>query len=94
MGNGKSLQPIHIASKTGNVEIVEYILENVEDPQMAMMAPSDEAEYLPLHFAAIRGHFNVAKLLIQKGTPILTTNKLGDTIFHNAVRHGRTEFVC
>jgi ankyrin repeat protein len=57
MGHNKTLQPIHIAAKNGHLDIVEYILSSVPNHQETLIATSDEAHYLPIHFAAIKGHF-------------------------------------
>lgn len=47
----------------------------------------------PLHLAAYDGHLKVATALLEAQAPLLAKNKFGDTVFHIAIRHGRTGFL-
>ncbi len=53
--------PLHGASKSGNLELVKFLIEEGAD----VNAP-DEVGMTPLHLAAKHGHSEVVKLLIQK----------------------------
>ena len=50
---------LHKASKHGNLEIVQFLLENMEEKN-----PKDRNRQTPLHLASEKGHFEVVKLLL------------------------------
>ena len=44
-----------------------------------------------LHFAALWGHTEIARLLIQRGADVLTTNQYGATPLHWCAEYGTNE---
>ena len=48
---------------------------------------------MPLHLSAYKGHFEIAKALLDAGAPLLAVNSHNDSVFHIAARHGQTNFV-
>ena len=53
--------------------------------------PQPVSGWIPLHWAALKGDENVAKLLIDAGTDINTEHKVGRTPLHLAKIKGRDE---
>ena len=62
--------PLHVASKQGFVEIVEYLLING-----AGINDLTEDGYSPLHYAAQYGNLNVTKFLVEHGATIEDTKE-------------------
>jgi ankyrin len=62
------LNMLHIASKSNNIEIVKYLVEELKmDPNCSARGTSQRAEgQQPVHFAATAGSLNVLKYLIDE----------------------------
>mmetsp|Transcript_7764 Transcript_7764/g.12028 ORF Transcript_7764/g.12028 Transcript_7764/m.12028 type:complete len:308 (-) Transcript_7764:740-1663(-) len=93
MGENSDLECIHIAAKQGHHEIVLYILSKSTDMQKIAKIRIKNTYSSPIHLAAYQGKFEVAKVLIEAGAPVFAKNRLNDTVFHIAIRHGQTRFV-
>lgn len=59
--------PLYLASKNGNAELCEWLIENGAD--ITIVTSENNT---PLHIAALGGHLDVLKLLIKVGTYILS----------------------
>ncbi|KIJ14685.1 hypothetical protein PAXINDRAFT_78776, partial [Paxillus involutus ATCC 200175] len=67
-----SFTPLHIACCFGHATIVELLLQNDVDLQVATQSKSLNTA---LHFASSKGHLDVVKLLLQKGADPHVQNK-------------------
>ena len=75
--------PIHVACRTGNVEIASALI----DAPDANIHIRQRQEYTPLHIASLYGHVNVVRLLLNHGAHV-THHTLGgytplDLAIHN-----------
>ena len=61
--------PINYACKTGNYQIVEYLL-SCSNPDGALINQQDVEGLFPLHVISRSGHFELIKLLIQHGADV------------------------
>lgn len=84
-----SADEIVSAAKSGRSEAVRSILE--EDPEEA--SATDAAGYTPLHWAAIRGQWEVFELLVGAGAPVNAVGADGGTPLHWACHHDRPDMV-
>jgi len=73
--------PLHVASRGGNLEIVQRLLEGSADVNAQAMDGST-----PLHVAAFNGDLDVVELLLKNGGDPHTLNEEGDTPFQVASR--------
>lgn len=79
---------LHAAVTTGNIDIVNLLIEKGLDPNIK--TPFNQT---PLHFAAERGHIKVAEILLGKGAEIdIQTNSLKTPLFM-AAESGNLELV-
>lgn len=58
-------QALFKASQSGNLEETQKAIQEGAD-----VNAKDKAGWTPLHFASVRGHGNVAQLLINKGADV------------------------
>ncbi|CAH7668063.1 hypothetical protein BY996DRAFT_6411055 [Phakopsora pachyrhizi] len=70
---------LHMAAANGNLEVVEYLLSQIEDPNLINMANSPPACNTPLHWAALNNHLLILKVLCSRlsTTQICTLNGRG-----------------
>ena len=61
------------AAEKGNIEAVKQHLADGADVN------AKDRGWTPLHYAAIRGHKEIAELLIAKGANVNAKNNVGDT---------------
>lgn len=71
----------------GNVGICKLLL--VDGTKGVSVDNIDSERYTPLHYAAMFGHVEVAKLLVDKGAEIDAQDAVGKTSLHHAVDWGR-----
>lgn len=83
---------IHVASRTGNLEEVRTMLE----AEPGLVHSLDETyEAPPLHFAAIGGHGEVVRLLLERGGNLdLDVLAFGGSPIHAAAYSGSRELVA
>lgn len=77
------------ASKEGALEEVQSILARKPEAVRA----TDESKYTPLHWAAIRAHWEVADLLLNHGADVNATGEDGGSPLNWAAHHDNPEFV-
>ncbi|VDP93397.1 unnamed protein product [Echinostoma caproni] len=83
------MTPLDQACFKGNREVVEYLLKNGAD----VNSRHHKQGYTSLMFAALAGHMEVTKLLLQHGARSNYTNKLGRTACQMASFVGRQIFL-
>jgi len=84
----KARSEFRAAVVSGNVAKVEWCLDM--DPALADSGDSfDSSGVRPIHIAAMKGHPNVIKLLMERGASVNARNRNGDTPLHYAVSLGR-----
>ena len=86
--NIQRLTPLHIASLSGNLYTVIYLIENAEANKEA----ETKAHYTPVLSATEKGHLNIVKYLIEKaGVNIACKTRNGTTLTQMAVKHDYLE---
>ena len=76
---------IHVAASDGNIETVKQHLAAGTDVNAKNVGST------PLHWAAKKGHKEIAELLIEKGADLNAKQNLGWTPLHNAASSGHKE---
>ena len=76
-----------MASKIGDVNLVEFILENVNPPMY------DQHGRTPIHFAALNGHSEVVKIIISYTQIPNVADLYGMTPIHLATKNGHANVV-
>jgi ankyrin repeat protein len=80
-----------VASQKGNIEIVRLLLDAGEDPNRYNPMGS-HSHSTPLHQAALYGHEDVVRLLIERGASVHTKDLLWRGTPADWAKHeGRTE---
>lgn len=82
-------ETIFEAAKNGDLEAVQSILG--EDP--SRLGAVDDQKYTPLHWACIRGQWDVAKFLIEKGADLNAVGGDGGTPLNWAVHNDNVEMI-
>ena len=77
-----------MASRSGHLEIVQYLTENGADVNI-----STNAGWTPLNIAADRGYLEIITHLIDCGAEINSQNNKGATPLFNACKNGHYEIV-
>ncbi|CAM9193120.1 unnamed protein product, partial [Laminaria digitata] len=96
--NGHSEQsyaPIVAATLTGDVDMVEFLLEQGADPENPLnitMAPGMPGTR-PLQIAIGSGHVKIAHLLLEAGADPVSENKIGYTHLHGVALSGHVDVV-
>ena len=79
--------PLHMVSKIGDVKLVQFILENVNSPMY------DQHGRTPIHFAALNGHSEVVKIIINFTEIPNVADLYGMTPIHLATKNGHANVV-
>ncbi|KAF2729239.1 ankyrin repeat protein, partial [Polyplosphaeria fusca] len=82
--------PIHSAASNGLDEIITLLLEQ-EDP--AEIDSKDDTGRTALHQAAMGGHLETIKLLLDKGADKTIVDSDQSTVLHEAAKGNKTEVV-
>jgi len=84
--------PIHDAVRAGDLDLVVKLLK--KDPSL-VHAPDEEDQFrsLPLHFAAMGGHLDIAKVLLKMGADIDGFDTDESTPLHVAALRGQGEMI-
>mmetsp|Transcript_15040 Transcript_15040/g.29564 ORF Transcript_15040/g.29564 Transcript_15040/m.29564 type:complete len:891 (-) Transcript_15040:113-2785(-) len=86
----QAVKPLYLASENGNIEAVTHLL-SLEDSDVDTMNPDDLSS--PLHGAASGGHYNIAKLLIERNADLNSETDVGAMPLHIACQMGNTSIV-
>lgn len=82
-------EPIVEAAKNGDLQTIKTIL--AQDP--SKLNATDEDKYTPLHWACMRGHWDIAEYLIEKGADLNVVGGDGGTQINWAVHHDNVEII-
>ena len=82
-------QPLHYACKTGNIEIVQALVE-----AGAELNGKNFYNDTPLSIAAIHGHLDIVKYLVEKGANIHGVDKQQRSPFIRACMNGQVHIVA
>ncbi|KAF3656940.1 putative serine/threonine-protein phosphatase 6 regulatory ankyrin repeat subunit C-like isoform X2 [Capsicum annuum] len=85
-GDEEGWVPLHSAASSGNVEIVEILLNRGADVNQ-----KNDGGRTALHYAASKGRAKIAELLISPGAKINAKDKVGCTPLHRAASTGNSE---
>lgn len=80
------LTPLHMAIKTRNFEVIDFLLENG-----ANIEAKDEKGFTPLYYAVVMNHIEITTHLLKKGANPNTQNELGNTPMHQVARKDRVD---
>ena len=78
--------PLHLASKTGHLELVNILLKNGHDPTVL-----DKLGYSALHYASARGFVDVLQALIKSNARVHRTSAFHETPLFLACINGRPD---
>ncbi|XP_025617349.1 ankyrin repeat-containing protein P16F5.05c isoform X2 [Arachis duranensis] len=84
--DSKDEQALHMAAANGHIEIVEYLIGQGVDLNVA-----NEEKNTPLHWACLNGHVEVVKKLIMAGANVGVLNSHERTPMDEAVTRGKLE---
>ena len=82
---------LHLAAKTGQTKTFEMMLQNEQDTN-----PINKDGKTPFHLVCQYGHFDIAKMLIQKFIELklevnFKDNEFGRTAFHYVCSNGHSK---
>jgi ankyrin repeat protein len=81
------MTPLHWAARNGDLAKVKALL----DSNAGLASKRDNYKKTPLHFAAIRGHKDVAELLLAKKANVNARDKYDRTPLHYAIMNGNKD---
>ncbi len=84
--NKDGMQPLHIASAYGMINIVKLLINN-----NAGVNARDNLGNPPLHYVAYNGNTQIAEFLVSKGAEINIKNYKGGSPFLNSLKMGMKE---
>eukprot|EP00922_Rhytidocystis_sp_ex-Travisia-forbesii_P055004 GHVS01081472.1.p1 GENE.GHVS01081472.1~~GHVS01081472.1.p1 ORF type:complete len:424 (+),score=90.77 GHVS01081472.1:188-1459(+) len=83
---------LHIACACSSVDVVRCLV-NAHHSTVTTDVRSATFQHTPLHRAAVKGHLEVLKLLLEAGAAIDATTQWGCTALHLAATNGHCEVV-
>ena len=79
---------------THDVDIIKLLFStSTEKPAPAFLDATNEAGNTPLHWAALNGHLESVKLLIQAGADVTIVNRVGHDAVYEAEINDKNEVV-
>ncbi|CAI9096506.1 OLC1v1032671C5 [Oldenlandia corymbosa var. corymbosa] len=78
--------PLHSAASSGNLEIVEVLLDTGADVNL-----KNNGGRTAIHYAASKGWLKIAELLVSHGAKLNAKDKVGCTALHRAASIGNSE---
>jgi ankyrin repeat protein len=98
--NGEGLNPLHVAAREGQTEVVRLLIAAGADVKALDDHPAEEFRrqytdgWTPLHFAAMTGQTAVAAILLDHGADVNAADQRGKgTALHYAAWAGNAELV-
>ena len=79
--------PMHSAATAGNMEIVQFLLDNGGEVDIA----DDIVADTPLHCCSFAGHIEIVKALIEHGADVNAMNRKRNTPLHRAAAAGNVQ---
>jgi len=93
IGENYRCSPFHTAAMIGCTRIVDFILQNCDDPQAVIDIREEDFGKTALHFAATNGYVGTVKLLLKNGAnPIPRALDLW-TPMHYAAENGHPDVI-
>ncbi len=94
--NGKSTTgaiPICRAALSNSLETAEILLDAGANPNAAFNEPNfvEDGQRTALMLASSRGHLEMARLLVERGAQVDTSNEEGETALSLAIKNGHAE---
>ncbi|CAJ1034812.1 Ankyrin repeats (3 copies)/Ankyrin repeats (many copies)/Ankyrin repeat, putative [Leishmania lindenbergi] len=89
----QKLTLLHHAAFSGNMAFVKAILDR-SGTQQVMIDAADREGWTPLHYAADRGHTQVAAALLDEGASVNARDTAKRTPMHLAALSGRADVVA
>jgi ankyrin repeat protein len=89
--NGMGDRPVCVASRFGNVEVVQKLLDR--GSPLSLKFGTGFREDSPLCLAAMGGHLHVASLLLARGASVLKKDEAGWQPMRYAAYHGQPELL-
>jgi hypothetical protein len=87
----KGRSALHLACEHGHLDLVKYLVENIE---VFHGARTDPELFTPLHMTAFQGHYLIASYLISRGAARLNEEDfLGNTPLHIACAMNQVHLV-
>jgi ankyrin repeat protein len=82
------MNPVHLAAYVGKLACLKLLIKDRRQFDIQTANPFLD---LPIHLAALGGHTDVVKWMIECGVPIDVRNGLGRTALDNAIEGGHRE---
>lgn len=82
---------LHIAARFGNVECARVLVEGTKDQKADIEIQESTYEWTPLDVAAVDGHIEVVKLLVEAGADVGKADSSGWTAREHAALRGHTQ---
>jgi len=87
--DAEGFQPIHLASYTGNDQLVRFLIEH----GASLNTPSPKSGYTPIFLAASQCKFHTLKLLLEHGADLNAVAPEGATLLHVSAGYGAFDIV-
>lgn len=84
----------YLVGLTHDVDIIKLLFStSTEKPAPAFLDATNEAGNTPLHWAALNGHLESVKILIQAGADVTIVNRIGHDAVYEAEINDKNEVV-
>ena len=101
LADREKLTPVILACQRGSKDCVEALLEathsqaqkdgaDEEAAEGALLLHKDRTGKLGVHFAVMNGHFQLVRLLLEKGVDVNSADSSDNTLLHYAVAYGQS----
>ena len=83
--NGDGLTPLHLAASTNDVQLLDFLIQQVNDKEKAVNTKNEEG-WTPVHLAAHFSNFDSLNLLLENGGNLSKKNQVGMSPLEEMVR--------